>query len=191
MSTVYFDEIGEYKLDRVTKLLAGIPGGVYKAVGSAIKRAAQHGLTLGMRIVSEEYAIGQSELKRRTKHINTIVRDNAGSYEVTFGYRGNVIPLIKYDTRVNRSGRVYTRVLRQNARQALEHAFIARVGSHMGVFERETDARFPIRELFGPSSVQAFYAREETVDKMDEAIRRKYGERIEHEILRVLNGWGG
>lgn len=61
MSTVYFDEIGEYKLDRVTKLLAGIPGGVYKAVGSAIKRAAQHGLTLGMRIVSEEYAIGQSE----------------------------------------------------------------------------------------------------------------------------------
>lgn len=191
MSTVYFDEVGDIKLDRVTKLLAGIPDGVYRAVGSAIKRAAQHGLSVGMKIVSGEYAIGQGELKNRTKNINTIVKDGTGSYEVTFGYRGNVIPLIRFDTRIDRSGRVVTRVLRQNARQLLDRAFIARVGAHTGVFERETDERFPIKELFGPSAVQAFYAREETVDKMDEEIRKTYEKRIEHEITRVLNGWGG
>jgi len=191
MSPVYFDEVGEIKLDRVTKLLAGIPGGVYRAVGSAIKRSAQHGLSVGMRIVSEEYAISQSELKKRTKNINTIVKDGAGSYTVTFGYRGNVIPLMQYDTRIDRSGRVVTRVLRKNVRQILDQAFIARVGNHTGVFERETDERYPIRELFGPSSVQAFYNREETVDKMGEEIRKTYEYRIEHEITRVLNGWGG
>lgn len=191
MSTVYFDEIGEYNLDRATKLLAGIPGGVYRAVGSAIKRAAQHGLTVGMKIASEEYAIGQSELKSRTKHINTIVKDGTGSYEVTFGYRGNVIPLIRFDTKIDSSGRIATRVLRNRARQLLDHAFVARVGGHTGVFERETKARTPIKELFGPSAVQAFYAHEETVDKMDEEMNKTYEARIEHEIARVLNGWGG
>lgn len=190
MSTVYFDEVGEYHLDRVTKLLAGIPDGVYKAVGSAIKRSAQHGLTVGMKVVADEYAIGQSELKSRTRHINTVVKDGVGSYEVTFGYRGNVIPLIHFDTQIDKSGRIATRVLRSNTRELLDHAFVARVGSHTGVFERETKDRTPIKELFGPSAVQAFYAHEETVDKMDEEIRKTYEARIEHEITRVLNGWG-
>ena len=190
MSTVYFDEVGEFNLDRVTKLLAGIPGGVYKAVGSAVKRSAQHGLTVGMKIVSEEYAIGQSELKSHTRHVNTIVKDGAGSYEVTFGYRGNVIPLIRFDTRIGKDGRVTTRVLRKSARETLDHAFVAHVGAHTGIFERETKQRTPIKELFGPSAVQAFYAQEETVDKMDDAIRKTYESRIEHEITRVLNGWG-
>lgn len=187
---VYFDDIGEYKLDRVVKLLAGIPDGVYRAVGSAIKRSAQHGLTVGMRIVSQEYAIGQNELKRHTRNINTIVKDGAGSYEVTFGYRGNLIPLIRFDTHIGNDGRVMTRVLRSNARQVLENAFIANVGSHTGIFEREGPERFPIRELFGPSAVQAFYARESTVDKMHDEILGTYEARIEHEITRVLNGWG-
>lgn len=189
-SKVYFDEVGEYNLDRVTKLLAGIPDGVYRAVGSAIKRSAQHGLTVGMKIVAEEYAIGQDELKRNTKNMNTVVKDGAGSYSVTFGYSGHVIPLIKFDTRFERNGRVSTRVLRSNTRQTLEHAFVARVRSHTGVFERETEDRLPIKELFGPSAVEAFYAHEETVDKMDEEIRKTYEKRIEHEITRILNGWG-
>ena len=190
MSTVYFDEVGNIKLDRVTKLLAGIPDGVYRAVGSAIKRAAGHGLTVGMRIVSDEYAITQGELKSRTRNINTIEKTGPGSYEVTFGYRGNVIPLIRFDTRINKEGRVSARVLRTNARTAIENAFIVSINNHTGVFEREGPSRLPIKEIFGPSAVQAFYAREETVDKMDEEIRNTYEARIEHEITRVLNGWG-
>lgn len=191
MTRVYFEDVAESSLDRASKLLAGIPDGVYRAVGSAIKRSAQHGLTVGMKIVSEEYAISQGELKSRTKNINTIVKDSSGSYEVTFGYRGNVIPLIKFDTKFGSDGRVHTRVLRSSAKEVLENAFVAHVGGHTGVFEREGPERFPIRELFGPSAVQAFYAREETTDKMYEEIVNTYDSRIEHEILRVLNGWGG
>lgn len=191
MSTVYFDEVGDIKLDRVTKLLAGIPDGVYRAVGSAIKRSASHGLTVGMKIVAEEYAITQGELKQRTRNINTVEKVGLGSYEVTFGYRGNVIPLIRFDTRINQEGRVSARVLRTNARAALDNAFVATVNGHTGVFEREGASRLPIKELFGPSAVQAFYARESTGDKMEEEIRKTYEGRIEHEITRVLNGWGG
>lgn len=191
MKAVYFDEVGDIKLDRVTKLLAGIPDGVYRAVGSAIKRSARHGLTVGMKIVAEEYAISQGELKASTRNINTIEKTGPGVYEITFGYRGNVIPLIRYDTSIGRDGRVATRVLRQNTRQILDNAFIATVNGHTGVFEREGQSRLPIKELFGPSAVQAFYAREATVDKMEQEVHATYEKRIEHEITRVLNGWGG
>ena len=191
MKAVYFDEVGDIKMDRVTKLLAGITDGVYRAVGSAIKRSAQHGLTVGMKIVAEEYAITQGELKQRTRNINTVEKVGLGSYEVTFGYRGNVIPLIRFDTRINQEGRVSARVIRTNARAALDNAFVATVNGHTGVFEREGASRLPIKELFGPSAVQAFYARESTGDKMEEEIRKTYEGRIEHEITRVLNGWGG
>ena len=191
MSTVYFDEVGEYKLDRVTKLLSGISGGVYRAIGSSIKRSAQHGLTIGMKIVSEEYAIGSSSLKKYTKNINTVVKEGKSSFQVTFGYRGNVIPLIQFDTTVGKDGRVFSRVLRTNARKSLDHVFRATMGSHVGVFERLGPDRFPVKELFGPSAVQAFYAREEVVDKMNDAILETYEKRIEHEISRILNGWGG
>lgn len=191
MNAVYFDEVGEYHLDRATKLLAGIPGGVYQAVGSAVKRSAQHGLTVGMKIVSQEYAIGQDQLKKYTKNINTVVNDGAGSYEVTFGYRGNVIPLIQFDTNIDRSGRVATRVIKSSAKKILDHAFVAHVGAHTGIFERETEKRMPITEKFGPSAVQAFYVHEETVDEMNTEIIKTYESRIDHEIDRVLNGWGG
>ena len=121
---VMLDEIDD-SLDRVSKLLAGIPDGVYRAVGSALKRSAQHGLTVGTKIVTEKYAISQGELKARTRNINTIVKDTAGYYEVTFGYRGNVIPLIKFDTKFGADGRVHTRVLRSSAQQVLDNAFVA------------------------------------------------------------------
>lgn len=191
MSTVYFDEVGEFGLDRATKLLAGIPDGVYRAVGSAVKRSAQHGLTVGMKIVSEEYAISSGELKSRTRNINAVEKDSGGSYSVTFGYRGNVIPLIRFDMHYADGAVVSTRVLRSSTRKELDHAFVAHMGSHTGVFERETKKRFPVAEMFGPSAVQAFYAHEETVDKMNDAILSTYETRIDHEISRVLNGWGG
>lgn len=47
---ITIDEI-DGSLERVSKLLAGVPDGVYRAVGSALKRAARHGLTVGMKIV--------------------------------------------------------------------------------------------------------------------------------------------
>lgn len=191
MKEVVLDEVGEYHLDRAVKLLAGISDGVYRAVGSALKRSAQHGLTVGMKIVSKEYAISQGDLKSYTQHRNTIVSDGDGNYCVTFGYRGNVIPLIRFDTKFGKDGKIQTRALRANTRKTLDHAFVAQMNGHTGIYERLGDDRLPIEEKFGPSAVHAFYEHEETVDKMDQAIRATYEVRIDHEIDRILNGWGG
>ena len=63
-------DIAEEGFDRVSALLAGIPGGANRAVGSALARAAAAGKTVAKRAVTQEYAISGSEFSNRTKNIN-------------------------------------------------------------------------------------------------------------------------
>lgn len=180
-------DIAEEGFDRVSALLAGIPGGANRAVGSALARAAAAGKTVTKRAVTQEYAISSSEFSNR---INNIQRGSNGEVSINFGYRGSVIPLRVFDTKVDRSGRVVTRVKKSGARQALDHAFEAKMGSHYGIYERQGEKRFPVKELFGPATPQMMYSNENVMDSIEEKMASTYEERIEHEITRILNGWG-
>ena len=183
-------DIAEDSLDRVTKLLAGISGGVYKAVGSALTRAAAAGRTAAKQPVTREYSISQSEFLSQTRNINHFVRDTSGGLSVVFGFRGNVIPLMKFNTRVNNSGQVVTQVKRSGAAATLDRAFTAQMGEHRGVYERVGVKRFPVEELYGPATPQMMYSNEEVMDEIEDKMAETYEKRIDHEILRLLNGWG-
>nr|DAI82266.1 MAG TPA: minor tail protein Z [Caudoviricetes sp.] len=183
-------DIAEDSLDRVTKLLAGISGGVYKAVGSALTRAAAAGKTAAKQPVTREYSISQSEFLSQTRNINHFVRDTGGGLSVVFGFRGNVIPLMKFNTRVNNSGQVVTQVKRSGAAETLDRAFTAQMGGHRGIYERVGMKRFPVEELYGPATPQMMYSNEEVMDEIEDKMAETYEKRIDHEILRVLNGWG-
>ena len=183
-------DIAEDSLDRVTKLLAGISGGVYKAVGSALNRAAAAGKTAAKQPVTREYSISQSEFLSQTRNINHFVRDTGGGLTVVFGFRGNVIPLMKFNTRVNNSGQVVTQVKRSGAAATLDRAFTAQMGGHRGVYERVGVKRFPVEELYGPATPQMMYSNEEVMDEIEAKMAETYEKRIDHEILRILNGWG-
>ena len=183
-------DVAEDSLDKVSKLLAGISGGVYKAVGSALTRAAAAGRTAAKQPVTREYAISQSEFLARTKNINHFVRNSSGGISVVFGFRGNVIPLTRFDTRVNNSGQVVTKVKRSGAAATLDRAFTAQMGGHRGVYERVGVKRFPVEELYGPATPQMMYSNEEVMDEIEDKMAETYEKRIDHEILRVLNGWG-
>ena len=63
-------DIAEEGLDRVTQLLAGLRGGAYKAMGSALARAANSGKTVAKREASKKYTISQGEFVAQTKNIN-------------------------------------------------------------------------------------------------------------------------
>ncbi len=183
-------DIAEDSLDRVTKLLAGISGGVYKAVGSALTRAAAAGKTAAKQPVTREYSISQSEFLSQTRNINHFVRDTGGGLSVVFGFRGNVIPLMKFNTRVNNSEQVVTQVKRSGAAATLDRAFTAQMGGHRGVYERVGVKRFPVEELYGPATPQMMYSNEEVMDEIEDKMAETYEKRIDHEILRILNGWG-
>lgn len=183
-------DIAEEGFDRVSAILSGIPGGANRAVGSALARAAAAGKTVAKRAVMQEYAISSSEFTNRTKNVNNIQRASSGEVSINFGYRGSVIPLRVFDTKVDRSGRVVTRVKKSSARQALDHAFEAKMGSHYSIYERQGEKRFPVKELFGPATPQMMYSNEVVMDSIEAKMASTYEERIEHEITRVLNGWG-
>lgn len=183
-------DIAEDSLDKATRLLAGIHGGVYKAVGNALTRAAASGKTAAKQPVTQEYAISQSEFLARTKNINHFVRESDGGISVVFGFRGNVIPLMKFNTRINGSGQVVTQVKRSGSAETLDRAFSAQMGGHRGVYERVGPSRFPVRELYGPATPQMMYSNETVTDEIEKKVADTYEKRIDHEILRVLNGWG-
>ena len=59
-----------------------------------------------------------------------------------------------------------------------------------GVFERETSQRFPVDELMGLSAAQ-MVGNERIVQELQEEAQEVINERLEHEIERILNGYGG
>jgi len=181
----------EEDLDRVSALLAGVKGGVYQAVGSALKRAADTGKTAVKKAITQEYTISQSEFLHQTRNYNHFTREDDGSLTVSFGYAGYVIPLLRFNTSVGNDGRIVTQVKRSNPSETLDHAFSAQMGQHRGVYEREGESRLPVKEFFGPSTPQMMYSDEDVLDEMEAKMTETYEKRIDHEILRVLNGWGG
>ena len=183
-------DVVEDSLDKATRLLAGINGGVYKAVGSALSRAAATGKTAAKQPVTKEYTISQSEFLARTRNINHFVRESSGGISVVFGFRGNVIPLMKFNTRVNGSGQIVTQVKRSGSAETLNWAFSAQMGGHKGIYERIGVKRFPVEELYGPATPQMMYSNEEVTDEIERKVADTYEKRIDHEILRILNGWG-
>ena len=72
----------------------------------------------------------------------------------------------------------------------MDQAFTAQMGKHRGVYERIGVERFPVRELYGPATPQMMYSNEDVLDEIEEKMAETYEKRIDHEILRVLNGWG-
>lgn len=181
--------ISESSLDRAQKLLAGIRGGVYQAVGSALKRAGDAGKTVSKAAVADEYTISQSQFLRQTKQVNHFVQ-HGGMISVEFGYSGYVIPLMNFRTSVGSDGRVVTQVKRNSVAEMLDNAFRAQMGGHVGIYERIGLDRFPVKELYGPAAPSMMYSNKKVMDKVEEKVVETYEKRLDHEIMRVLNGWG-
>lgn len=184
-------DAAEESFARAEKVLAGIRGGAKRAIGSALARAAAAGKTSAKGAVTKEYAISQSDFLARTKNINHFVKTGYGEYSVVFGFRGHVIPLLHFNTKYSRGGKVVAQVKRANTAKELDRAFIAQINSHRGVFMRQGPERLPIVELFGPATPQMMYSNENVSDEIEEKMLETFDKRIDHEITRILNGWGG
>ena len=190
MIKILIDDIGDGSIDRARKLLAGIPHGAEKAIGSALKRAARTGLSHATKMLQREYVVNTGVMKSYTQTKQHYVT-SGGETTIDLEFRGEHIPLIKFDTSVGRDGRVSAHVKRSTGKTALEHVFVASVGRHTGLFERDTSARFPIGEKFGPSVPQMLSANDDLQQEMGDKIREVFEERLDHEILAVMNGWRG
>ena len=188
---VVSDDVGgDGGIERAVKALAGIKNGASKAIGSALKRATSSGAMLAQKEIRQSYVLSAATFKAYTKARRHYVTDAAGT-TVSIEFAGIHIPLAKFGARVSRDGRVSARVKRENAQKTLEHAFSRTVGKygHVGIFERVGEERMPIRELYGPSVPKMLSYNEELSQEVGDRIREKFDQRIDHEILALLNGW--
>lgn len=197
MSVVHLEAAGTESLERAKKLLADIPGGVDKAVRSAMARSVSHLRTSSARIIRERYDIKAANIRAEENvFVRYTYRDGVQA-AVTFA--GRRIPLYRFNGAAPAmpSGRVpaYGHVLKSTSPQRFLNAFVARMpppALHIGIFERTgaktAGGKDQIRELFGPS-VPQMLGNQEVAEKLSAEAMETFEDRLDHEINAILNGW--
>lgn len=189
MSIVRVDSVGEKSLERVNKILSGVPGGVFKATSAALKRAGNTAKTRAGQFAAAEYTINKGDFMHNVSDKTHISEDASGVLSMKITFAGKVLPLLSFNTHYGRDGSIQTQVKRNGGYSSLQHAFAASIFGNVAVFERVGNSRFPVEQKFGPSTGHMMQ-NEQVIEKMEQTINEVYDKRIEHEITRVLNGWG-
>ena len=176
-------------LDRVTAILSGIPGAVPAAVRGALKRAGDTATAQAGRFAAAEYHLSQGAFNANSKQ-NVKQEDSAGGgVSLTIKFAGRVLPLLTFQARYSRGSLMYAKVRRDSGGGTLRHVFTASLGGRLGAYERVGKSRFPLSKKYGPSTAHMMQ-HEEVVKQMDKTISETYDKRIEHEITRILSGYG-
>lgn len=202
-------------LSRAEKLMAGIEGGVDRAVKSAMTRAVSHLRTSTTREIRKRYDISAPNIRANE---NVRVSYHYGDGVVaTVRFAGHKIPLFRYGgaapTKPSVNGSVWTNTmiggfwkrvhpslaakghqLKGTSPYHFDDAFVAQMQSgHIGIFERTGGASASggdaIREIMG-SSVPQMLGNQEVQEELATAAKGKFEERLDHEVNRILNGWG-
>lgn len=188
MSTVVITEVGSNTLERASKILAGIPGGVQKAAWNAMRRAGQQAKTKAGQFATAEYTISKGDFMRNVTNKIQMSGGGGGVASVRILYAGSVLPLLTFNTKYSKSGAVSTQVKRSGSASVLQHAFVAPVFGNTAVFERLGKSRFPVEQKYGPSTAHMMQ-NEKVIEQMDKTINEAFETRLDHEITRLLNGW--
>ncbi len=175
-------------LERAKNMLAGIDKGFRNALGAAIRRTGTSTSAFITKQVRQDYFVKAADLKRHTSvRVRPVLENGFAAVEISFS--GTHIPLLEFDTHIDRSGRVSTRVKRSSPRMTLEHGFEATMPTgHMGIFERVTSNREPIKEFFGPSVPQMLSYNTDLQEKVAAHAQDTFEKRLDHEVSAVLNG---
>ena len=215
MSAIDIQATTDETFRHVQEVLAGIPGGIDKAVKSAMTRTVQNLRTNSGRVIRERYDISQKNIRADENIKVSYTYLNGVQAHIIFW--GHKIPLYRYggakpkEPTPDVSRRVAAKIngkwllsnpgvaasghqLNSTSPTKFDDAFVARMKSgHIGIFERTGDKTEKggdaIEELMG-SSVPTMLGNEEVERKLSEKAVEKFDERLNHEVSRILNGIG-
>lgn len=180
-------QITAEQINRITKLLQAVPGGAQKALYGAINRGLITIRSKSATEITRVYRISASEAKASGRM--RIANASSGNTMGSITFAGNVIPLIQFSVGYGNNGLVTASVKRNGVRAALKHAYVANLGYGTKVYERETKARNSSKQLFGPS-IGHMMREESVIERVSDEAQRTVDTRLEHEITRILNGYG-
>lgn len=213
MSVVNVSAVGQESLDRAAKLLAGIDGGIEKALRDAMSRTTSLLRKNSVAAVREKYAISAANVRANENvKVHYSYRDGVQA-EVNF--YGRKIPLYRYDgaaparpsydtskwVRVPIKGEMmwvhpglpaWGHQLRNTSPVRFNGAFVAQMDSgHTGIFERTggrtSDGSDEIKEIMG-SSVPEMLGSREVEEKLANEAVSKFEERLDHNVMAILSG---
>ncbi len=184
-------EISEETIARVERILAGVPRGTERALSNAINRGLGSAKTQAFQEVREIYSVKQGDLSGAT--VTRVQKASTGEVAGYIAFSGVKLPLYKFNVspKIPKKTNHIKAGLMKGSWTLFENAFIAQMDSgHIGIFERETSKRLPIGQIMGLSGAQ-MVGNEEIIEKLSKSTQEKINERLEHEIDRILNGYGG
>jgi len=186
MPDVRIDDIGQAKIDRVNAILNGVGNGsgAFKAIGAAMKRAADSAKTQAGRYAAETYSISKSAFMSRCVITSKLKGGGEGVSSIDVIFAGTVIPLIEFGgTKGGPQGGVTASP--KHGGGSLRSAFINAVYGTRGVWERVGRKRFPVEQKYGPSTGHMMQD-EGVSEKLTDHMMEVFDSRIEHEISRIL-----
>lgn len=163
--------------ERIKRALSALSGReLYRAVGAAGKRAANHAAVVGGKKLREVYTIKASVAKahmivKAERPLETIIRIKGG-VEPVQNFRGTAVRKTGIFASIKKGG----------------GGLVPRSFTKGGVFlMREGADRYPLKGIYGPSVPQMF-GEESVLDATMTAAMEMYEKRIIHEIERRAGG---
>lgn len=184
-------EITSETIERVEAVLAGVPKGAGRAISNAMNRGLSHVKTGAFKKIKEVYAVQNKALKEGTRV--KISKASTGSLAGYVAFSGCKIPLYKFSVSPKKpgTGKMVKAGQMIGKESTFEHAFIANLrNERTGIFERTTKKRFPIKEIMGSSAAQMIQ-NVNVLENLEKEAQEVINQRLEHEIDRILSGYGG
>lgn len=169
-------------LDEAVAALSQSPNGLVKAVKSAVRRTLRGAKKDAGTKIKQRYTIAAGEVTKTIK-----LHQSGFSGAMTSS--GSRNPLKKFNIRPRSRprrmppGGVFAQNVRGQGGQ-IYHAFLQRSG---GVFERVSRARFPIRQLKGPSA-PGMLGNPVVGPWIEAKMAQRLGINLEHELSAAMGG---
>jgi hypothetical protein len=187
------DIVAEEAFERVQLILHGVPGGAEKAFYGIISRATTTIKTVSLEGITSVYDIKRKDIQdARNTAITTRTKKVDGGVIGFINYAGTKIPLFRFNVKPSspkQGATVKARQRKDRGMTQFETAFVADMRAGRGIFERTTRARLPVSQIMGVSTAQ-MAADSGVMKKAEEAAQETIVTRTEHEISRILQGYG-
>lgn len=216
MNYVDVREEGSLNLDTLSNLLAGVPNGMERALRSTMPRVASHVRTQSNKAIRNTFDIKNEALNAHGESKAEYIL-NGDRMEADVLFKGTKVPLIDFSGSGPKTRDVWDRSHRnyvlikgewkyrwpgraakgaqlKGHSQSFDDAFIGMMPSgHVGIFDRTggmtADNSSKIHQLMGDAPPQMIY-NPEVLEPLSKSTAEKYQERFDHEVERLLNGWG-
>lgn len=175
----------EQSVQKAERLLAGIPGGIEKAMYRSMNRALQEGRTVATREAVKLYTVKSREIRSTMK----ISRANSSNLDAELISMGANLPLSKYshkpktDTTGAKRKQIRVGVKKSGGLKSLGQGFIW----NGKVMQRVGNSRLPVVQKYGPA-VPSILDNPQIVEAVTEKMADSMIRRMEHETLWLLEG---